>query len=222
MQHLKFIINIEAQRSDPNYKLMKRAVFYASRLIASQKEREFVGQDYDNICKVYSIWLCFYLPEGERSSINQYELKETEVYGNHQEERADYDLLHVTTVHIGDDEPTDELLRFLHLIFIQQMTEQQKVERMRAEFGIDVYEETRKGLEEMCNLSRGLQERARAEGEARGTEKTWVASVRNLMKSMKLTAQQAVDALAVPAELRAKVLEQICAFFSLDKARRGV
>ena len=42
-----------------------------------------------------------------------------------------------------------------------------------------------------------------------GEEKTWVASVRNLMKSMKLTAQQAVEALAVPMELRQKVLKQI-------------
>ena len=55
--------------------------------------------------------------------------------------------------------------------------------------------------------------RGRAEGEAygeaRGTEKTWVASARNIMKNMKLTAQQAVEALSVPTELRAKVLEQL-------------
>lgn len=37
-QRIKFIINVEAQRSDPSYKLMKRAIFYASRLISSQKE----------------------------------------------------------------------------------------------------------------------------------------------------------------------------------------
>ena len=121
----------------------------------------------------------------------------------------DYDLINVTTVHVGDDEPEDELLRFLQLIFLQQTTEQQKAEQMRKEFGIDVQDDTRRGLEDMCNLSSGLKERARAEGEARGTEKTWVASVRNLMKSMKLTAQQAVEAVAVPMELRAKVLEQL-------------
>lgn len=220
-QRIKFIINVEAQRNDPTYKLMKRAIFYASRLISSQKERDFVGQDYDSICKVYSIWLCFYLPAGEKSSINQYEFKEMTVYGSHHEERMDYDLMNVTTVHIGDDEPKDRLLRFLQLIFLHQTTEQQKVEQMRKEFGIDVQDDTRKGLEDMCNLSSGLKERARAEGEARGeargevlgeargTEKTWVASVRNLMKSMKMTAQQAVEAVAVPIELRAKVLEQL-------------
>ena len=73
----------------------------------------------------------------------------------------------------------------------------------------------------MCNLSSGLKERAEAHGkaigeaigeargEARGEEKTWVKSVRNLMESMQLTAQQAIDAVAVPANLRQKVLEQL-------------
>jgi len=69
----------------------------------------------------------------------------------------------------------------------------------------------------MCNLSSGLKERAKAEGkmegeaigEARGEERTWVASVKNIMKSMELTAQQAIEAVAVPVELRQKVLEQV-------------
>lgn len=85
----------------------------------------------------------------------------------------------------------------------------------------------------MCNLSTGLIERAEARGEARGEAKgeargiakgeakgeargvakgeaqTWVTSARNLMKNLKLSAQQAVDAISVPANLRAKVLEQL-------------
>lgn len=76
----------------------------------------------------------------------------------------------------------------------------------------------------MCNLSTGLIERAEARGEARGEAKgeargiakgeakgeargvakgeaqTWVTSARNLMKNLKLSAQQAVDAISVPAK----------------------
>ena len=216
-ERIKFIINVEAQRQNTNYKQIKRAVFYATRLVSSQKEREFDGQDYDGICKVYSIWLCFYLPRGETSSINQYELTENNIYGDHHETKEDYDLLNVTTLHIGDDEPTDELLQFLKLVFVEQMTEQQKTQRIKEEFGIELETEARKELETMCNLSAGLKERARVQGEeigeARGkvlgAEQAWIASVKNLMKSMKLTAQQAVEAVAVPVELRGKVLEQI-------------
>lgn len=47
--------------------------------------------------------------------------------------------------------------------------------------------------------------KARAEGETQ----TWIASAKNLMKNLQLTAQQAVDAVSVPTELRAKVLEQL-------------
>ena len=38
-------------------------VFYVSRLISSQKERDFKNSDYDNIKKVYSIWVCMNISE---------------------------------------------------------------------------------------------------------------------------------------------------------------
>ena len=95
-KRIKLIINLEAQRKDPRYSLTKRAFFYASRLISSQKNRDFVKDDYDGICKVYTIWICFYLPEGEKSSINHYELREFHDYGQHCEPREDYDLVNMT------------------------------------------------------------------------------------------------------------------------------
>ncbi len=55
---------------------------------------------------------------------------------------------------------------------------------------------------------RGL-ERGKEIGKEIGTETTWISSIRNLMKSMKMTAQEAADALAVPQNLRKKVLEQV-------------
>lgn len=39
--------------------------------------------------------------------------------------------------------------------------------------------------------------------------KTWVASAQSLIKNLKLTVQQAVDAVAVLKEYRAKALEQL-------------
>ena len=53
---VKVIINLEPQKSTKHlhYKLMKRAVYYAARLISSQKEKEFHNDDYNNIKKVYS------------------------------------------------------------------------------------------------------------------------------------------------------------------------
>lgn len=38
----QIIVNIEAQKNKPvTYKILNRAIFYVSRLISSQKERDF-------------------------------------------------------------------------------------------------------------------------------------------------------------------------------------
>ena len=40
------------------YKLLNRAIFYVSRLVSSQIERDFVNTNYDDIKQVFSIWIC--------------------------------------------------------------------------------------------------------------------------------------------------------------------
>ena len=43
----QIIINLEAQKDEPtNYHILNRAVFYVSRLVSSQKERDFVKTNY--------------------------------------------------------------------------------------------------------------------------------------------------------------------------------
>ena len=55
----QIIINVEAQKDEPGeYEILNRAVFYVSRLISSQKERDFENSSYDDIKSVYSIWIC--------------------------------------------------------------------------------------------------------------------------------------------------------------------
>ena len=50
----QIIVNVEAQKDEPDkYKLLNRAIFYVSRLVSSQKERDFVNTNYDDI-KRYS------------------------------------------------------------------------------------------------------------------------------------------------------------------------
>ena len=57
---ITLIINVEAQKhlkpkkkTGGIYPLLKRAVYYASRLISSQKGTEFTNSDYDKIKKIY-------------------------------------------------------------------------------------------------------------------------------------------------------------------------
>ncbi len=60
----------------------------------------------------------------------------------------------------------------------------------------------------MCNLSKGVEERGIARGLAqgleRGLETGTLNAIRNLMETLKLTAEQAMEALKVPKEEKAK------------------
>lgn len=55
-EQVALYINIEAQKDiNPGYSLLKRAVYYGSRLISSQKTIDFEKMDYDKIKTVYTI-----------------------------------------------------------------------------------------------------------------------------------------------------------------------
>ena len=67
----QMIINVEAQKGIPTeYQILNRAIFYVSRLISSQKERDFENSAYDDIKRVYSIWVCLNMEENSLAHIN--------------------------------------------------------------------------------------------------------------------------------------------------------
>ena len=61
-EQIKFLINIEAQKSsDENklgYQLDNRIIYYLSRMVSAQKEVEFVKSNYNDLKHVRSIWIC--------------------------------------------------------------------------------------------------------------------------------------------------------------------
>ncbi len=113
------IINIEPQSSANTlkYPIMKRAVYYASRLISSQKGTEFIGSDYGKIKKIYSIWIFTSLVK--ENAINKYCISENAILGNKCVEKEHYDLLNIITVELGEVEQDKEkykLVKFINLL----------------------------------------------------------------------------------------------------------
>ena len=82
---MKFLINIEAQKSsDPGklgYYLENRIIFYLARMISAQKHTEFHHSDYDNLKRVRSIWICMDSSE-DGDSIEEINLIRNTVFGN--------------------------------------------------------------------------------------------------------------------------------------------
>ncbi|WP_051197826.1 hypothetical protein [Butyrivibrio sp. MB2005] len=77
------ILNVEAQKDDdPPYPLIKRALYYVSRMISAQKNTVFIKSHYEKIRKVYSIWIQMNVDDEYKNTITRYRTVEENVIGN--------------------------------------------------------------------------------------------------------------------------------------------
>ena len=167
----QIIINLEMQKDQPSeYQILNRAVFYVSRQISAQKERDFTGSHYDDIKSVYSIWICMNMEENSMSHIH---LTKEDMMGS-QPWRGGLDLFHIVMIGIGKDLPGQEenyeLHRFLGTIFSQKLAVEEKLHIMKTEYDISEEEDFREDVNEMCNLGEGIMEEGIAIGMEKGRE----------------------------------------------------
>ena len=86
----QIIINVEAQKDEPKgYEILNRAIFYVSRLISSQKERDFENSSYNDIKRVYSIWVCMNMDENSMSHVH---LTKEDLIGSYEWKGNEYDI----------------------------------------------------------------------------------------------------------------------------------
>ena len=78
----QIIVNVEAQKAEPSgYDILNRAIFYVSRMISSQKGRDFVKSNYNDIKRVYSIWICMNMSQ---NCMNYIHFTQESVVGTYQ------------------------------------------------------------------------------------------------------------------------------------------
>lgn len=163
------IVNVEAQKGEPTgYHILNRAVFYVSRLISSQKERDFVKMNYNDIKRVFSIWICMNMDE---NSIAYVHLAKDDILGSYQWEGG-LDLLNIVMIGIAEELPEHddkyELHRLLSAVLSMELSVDEKLGIMETEYGIPLNDKMREDVITMCNLSQGIREKGRAEGRAEG------------------------------------------------------
>ena len=171
----QIIVNIEAQKDEPTeYKILNRAIFYVSRLISSQKERDFVNTNYDDIKQVFSIWICMNMDDNSLSHIHLTKdemLKPCNWKGN-------LDLLNIVLIGITNEIPEHdekyEMHRLIGTLLSSELKEQEKLDIIEHEYNIPISQEFREDVRIMCNLSTGIEERA--------TEKTSEKFILNMYK----------------------------------------
>ena len=196
---IRLIINVEAQNDFyPGYPIIKRSIYYCSRMISSQYGTEFTDSHYGEIKKVYSIFICMNPPQYRKNTINCYSIQEQNIVGNIREKKQNYDLLTAVMICLGDkdDEADAGILRLLEVLLSSERMAEEKIHILQDDYGIEMTKTMEGEMSDMCNLSQGVEER--------GIQKGIQVSLENLMKNMKLSLEQAMNALGIPETERAK------------------
>lgn len=166
----KIIINIEAQKSEPTqYDVEMRGLYYAIREISSQLDREFSGQNYNDIKKVYSIWICM---NESKNTLEKIYLTKQDLIGASRWKEM-YELVNVVIIRLAkqmDEEKEHELHRLLGAMFLPELNIDEKNNVLENEFKIQMEGERKELLKSMCNLSQGIKEQALEKGIEQGRE----------------------------------------------------
>ena len=180
----KIIIDLEAQKDDnPGYDIVVRGIFYACRMISSQLGTEFTdnskdSKKYQNIKKVYSIWICTEVSKKKANTIEKYTINKEMLYGKECKDTR-YDLITVIVINIGDNyngEETDNpMLNSLNVLFNSDFNADIKIRRLK-EYNVPVTKEVEKEVEIMTSYTANIVrkiEQSRNEGEIKGEAKVY-------------------------------------------------
>ena len=188
----KIIINIEAQqKSNPGYILLNRGIFYTARLVSAQLSVKFTNdgsdkEQYDNIKKVYSIWICMDCPEDKKENC---------------------DLMNITFIHLSGkpDQSHHQLISMLDVL-LAKIDAETKIKKLQEEHNLPMTIKLEKEMNDMCNLSSGIREEGFHDGFLNGEHNTNIKNIRNLMHTQNWSAEKAISALGFDASEYPKYL----------------
>ena len=137
----QIIINVEAQKDEPNgYDILNRAIFY------------------NDIKRVYSIWVCMNMPE---NSLEHIHLVKDSIVNSHAW-KGKLDLVNIVMIGLAKELPKHEekyeLHRLLGALLSQDLTANEKLDIIGNEYAIPMEKDFREDVSIMCNLSQKIKE----------------------------------------------------------------
>ena len=203
------IINVEAQNKFyESYDLVSRGIFYCARMLSAQIRNEESAAEYNNLQKVYSIWICLQVPVNSEYTITGYHMERQDRYG-HMKSKANkrYDLMELVLVCLGSSENAEkgtELHQLLTTVLSEVLTPDEKIEKLKEEYDIVTTVELEGGLASMCNLSDYIEEigiqKGIEQGMEKGIEKGYLQALFSLVKDGLLSVEIATERAKLPLE----------------------
>lgn len=218
-------MNFEIQIDDnPGYSLVTRGIYYTCRILARQKNATdgFVNSNFNDIQKVYSIWICPVHKKEKDDVINIYHIKEECLKNEWHWPQKDYDLMELIMLYPGTQYDYDQgeehgLLEMLNILFTMKISAEEKKRLLEKNYGIIMTKNMDKEVEYMCNLSEGILKQGLEQGieigKAQGIQEGELISAikltKNLIKSSKIDVYKAMALLDLPQDIRKIVIEEI-------------
>ena len=194
----KIFVNIEAQsKENPGYPLINRAVYYVSRLIDRQKNKSegFMKSRYGEMKEVYSIWIIMDMDVKKEKMIEVHTFPEKE----------DKTLMNIIMVYPLKEDSENEVIRFLHILFVSDMEPAKKKQILEEKYQIKMTRELEEAMDDMCNVIEYYERKSRLEGEVNTTLK----AIEKIEKNMYLSREEAMDVLEISGELKSKILDRL-------------
>ena len=208
---IKLIINLEIQTNDkPGYELVTRGIYYCARMISEQHDSVFIGEHYEKIQKVYSIWICPSTPECRKNQMTRYHMTKDQVIGNTYVKEQAYDLMEIIILSLGEPENDADcsILNLLNTLFSPSVLPDEKKNVLSKKYNIAMTAELESEVQRMCNLSTAIEnqgiKKGLAEGRAEGVD-LMAKLVKILIAEKKYSD---VEKVSDDAEYRDKLLKE--------------
>lgn len=204
---IKLIINLEIQTNDkPGYELVTRGIYYCARMISEQHDSVFIGEHYEKIQKVYSIWICPSTPECRKNQMTRYHMTKDQVIGNTYVKEQAYDLMEIIILSLG--EPVNDadcsILNLLNTLFSPSVLPDEKKNVLSKKYNIAMTAELESEVQRMCNLSTAIENQGIKKGRAEGVD-LMAKLVKILLAEKKYSD---VEKVSDDAEYRDKLLKE--------------
>lgn len=180
---IRIIINVEAQgKENPGYNIVTRAIYYCCRLVSEQYETEFSNSNYDDIKKVYSIWVC--MPRKKKNnSVESYSIERYQEYGRSGGTRDRYDLMTAVIIRLGKNKPKDKsFFNVLSAIFSDTISLEEKLHICEENGTAITDKELLERIGNMASFGKAIADDYFEKGIEQGASKEKAATVKRMAK----------------------------------------
>lgn len=156
--HIDLEVQNDYKPRNPEYPIIKRALYYAVRELSSQLGTLTETTDYSKLEKVYSIWICNKnVPPELRDTATTYTIHKSDMIGTCNEAEEDFDLLNVIMIRRGGHS-RDKIFDFLSAVFGGE------IKRMEQYTNVAENEELKQEVAHMSGLGASLLEEGIEQG----------------------------------------------------------